>query len=145
MGDTNAGSAFKDLKAGHLAIRTSEYEALIKWYGEKLDFRLIHEWTVGDMQLAFMALPNDSTFLIEILGIKDPKPVNTLEGNLGYDHLCFHVENLDETLQELNKRGVPVIRSFSVPAIGKRVAFIADPFGHKIEFCEDLKQRAITL
>ena len=137
--DTFSESQFKDIKAGHVAIRTTEYKTLIKWYEEKLDFRIIREWTVGEMQLAFIALPNDNNFLIEILGVKTTEQINEVEVKLGYDHLCFNVEDLDKTSEELNKRNVNVVRSFSVPTIGKRVAFIADPFGNKIELCEDIK------
>lgn len=137
--ETDSVSQFRDIRAGHIAIRTTEYSSLIKWYDEKLDFRIIREWTVGEMQLAFIALPNDNSFLIEILGIKETEQIDNFEMKLGYDHLCFNVENLDKTLEELNKRNVSVVRSFSVPAIGKRVAFIADPFGNKIEICEDIK------
>lgn len=136
--ETNSSSQFSDIRAGHLAIRTTEYNALIKWYAEKLDFRLIREWTVGKMQLAFLALPSDNSFLIEILGIENAEQSNDPEVKPGYDHLCFNVENLDKTVEELKKRNVEIARSFNVPAIGKRVAFIADPFGNKIEFCEDI-------
>ena len=136
---TNIASEFSDIKAGHVAIRTTEYNALIKWYKEKLDFRIIREWKVGEMRLAFLALSNENSFLIEILGIENIEQTSNMEVKFGYDHLCFNVENLDITVAELNKRNVEIVRSFSAPAIGKRVAFIADPFGNKIEFCEDIK------
>ncbi len=137
--DKNYVSQFKDIKAGHVAIRTTEYNSLIKWYREKLDFRLVREWTVGEMQLAFIALPNDNSFMIEILGIKETEQLSSVEAKLGYDHLCFNVENLDKTVQELQSRNIEIVRSFIMPIIGKRVAFIADPFGNKIELCEDIK------
>lgn len=137
--DKNTVSQFRDLKAGHIAIRTTEYEALIKWYQEKLDFRIIREWIVGEMQLAFIAPANDNDFLIEILGIKNNEISTKPEPHLGYDHLCFNVQNLDVTLQELIERNVEIVRTFNVPPIGKRVAFIVDLDGNKIEFCQDIK------
>jgi lactoylglutathione lyase len=137
--ETNSVSEFRDIKAEHVAIRTTEYNAVIKWYNEKLDFRLVREFTAGEMQLAFIAPPNNNNFLIEILGIKNTGQFSNQEVKLGYDHLCFNVENLDKTIEELHKRNVEIVRSFSMPVIGKRAAFIADPFGNRIEFCEDIK------
>ena len=136
---TNAASPFQDVKAGHIAIRTTAYDALVNWYQEKLDFRLVREWTAGEMKLAFLALPNDNTFLLEILGVSGAEAANT-DVQPGYDHLCLNVADLDHTLETLKQRGIPVVRSFRTPAIGKRVAFIADLLGNKIEFCADLTE-----
>ncbi|HEY0298467.1 MAG TPA: VOC family protein [Arachidicoccus sp.] len=136
---TNENSKFSDIRAEHVAIRTTAYNDLIKWYVENLDFRIIREWTNGEMQLAFIAPPNDNKFLIEILGIKSVEQISHSEMKLGYHHLCFNVENLDNIIAELNKRDIPITRSFIVPAIGKRVAFIDDTFGNAIEFCEDIR------
>ena len=137
--EKNTASKFSDIKAGHVAIRTTEYDAIIKWYLEKLDFRIVREWTAGEMQFAYLALPNDNDFMIEILGIKSSELIINEEIKSGYDHLCFNVENLDETIEELKSRNITIVRSFSVPAIGKRCAFVTDPFGNKIEFCDDIK------
>ncbi|SDF50595.1 VOC family protein [Cellulophaga baltica] len=136
--DKNTASQFKDLKAGHVAIRTTEYDAIIKWYKDKLDFRLIREWEVGEIQLAFIAPPNDNNFLIEILGVKGIKANDYKDLQIGYDHLCFNVENLELTLKELSERNVIPVRCFKVPAIGKSVAFFSDPFGNTIELSEDI-------
>ncbi|AWI26318.1 VOC family protein [Flavobacterium pallidum] len=132
----NTEGPFSDIKVGHIAIRTADYKGLIAWYQEKLSFRLIREWTAGDMQLAFIAPANDNDVIIEILGtqqIPDAEPIKT-----GYDHICFNVGNLEHTIQALTASGIEIVRCFPVPAIGKKVAFIADPEGNRIEFCEDL-------
>jgi len=135
----NGDSDYSGLKAGHVAIRTTEYAQLIEWYKETLDFRVVREWTVGDLQLAFLALPNDDSFLIEVLGNQATEEQGVSKMKWGYDHVCFHVEDLDKTVAALSKRNVTITRSMRIPAIGKRVAFIADPFGNTIEFCAELK------
>jgi lactoylglutathione lyase len=137
--EKNAESDFSDFKAGHVGIRTTEYKDLLKWYKENLDFRVIYEWIVGELQLAFIAPPNDNSFIIEVIGEKSSENSMGSGVKFGYDHLSFNVENLDTTIEHLKIRNININRSFSVPAIGKRVAFIADPFGNIIEFCEDIK------
>jgi lactoylglutathione lyase len=142
--EKNTMSTLSNIKAGHIGILTSEYDAIIKWYREKLDFRLVHEWTSDEfkMQLAFLAPSNDNNFVIEIFGYNKPEAVDNAEVRYGYNHICFNVDNLDQTIDELQKRNISIVRSFSVPAIGKRVAFIADPFGNTIEFSEELRQQS---
>lgn len=134
----NETSVFKDIKGWHVAIRTTAYTALIAWYQENLDFRLIKEFHAGEMQLALIAPPGDNNFILEVLGVKDNQQSSS-ELKVGYDHLCFNVANLAATMKALQLRNIEIVRTFEVPIIGKRVAFINDPFGNKIEFSEELK------
>ena len=103
----NTNSKFNDFKASHVGIRTTKYNEIIKWYEENLDFRIIRKWMVGDIQLAFIAPPNDNDFIIEIICYDSNEKSN--EGiKLGYNHLSFSVQNLDETIEELTKREIPI-------------------------------------
>jgi hypothetical protein len=47
------------------------------WYAEKLDFRVLHEWPYGEMQLAYLSPADDDDFHLEILAgpIAHPAPV----------------------------------------------------------------------
>lgn len=130
-------SEFKDIRGWHVAIRTTKHQELIAWYQKNMDFRLIKEFNAGEMRLALIAPPGDNNFILEVLGIKDNQEISS-EVKVGYDHVCFNVANLDETLNALKLRDIEIVRTFKVPVIGKRVAFINDPFGNKIEFCEEL-------
>ena len=137
--EKNTLSKFSDCKAGHVGIRTTKYNEILKWYEENLDFRIIRKWMVGNIQLAFIAPPNDNDFIIEIICYDSNEKLANDEIKSGYNHLSFSVDNLDKTIAELTKRNIPIERSFSVPSIGLRVAFISDTFGNTIEFCEELK------
>ncbi|MDR6301903.1 VOC family protein [Mesonia maritima] len=136
--EKNENSVFNDMKGWHIAIRTTNYKELIAWYLKKLDFRLIKEFNAGEMKLALIAPPGDNYFILEILGVKENEEPSS-EVKVGYDHICFNVTNLDKTMAALKSRDIEIVRSFEVPIIGKRVAFINDPFGNKIEFSEELK------
>jgi catechol 2,3-dioxygenase-like lactoylglutathione lyase family enzyme len=91
------------------------------------------------MQLAFLAPPNHNDFVIEIFGYNKPKAVADSETKSGYNHICFNVENLDQAMDILRERNINIVRTFDVEPIGKRVAFITDPFGNTIEFSEDIR------
>jgi len=129
------------MKVGHVGLRTTDYDATIKWYMEKLGFRLIKKWEVKDLKMAFLAPANDDDFFIEVLngGItgshQDPsQPIIS-----GFQHICIEVGNVDDTLAVLRENDVKVLREpFEVPAIGKRCGFIADLFGNVIELTENI-------
>ena len=143
---TNFASPFASLKGNHVAVRVPDYEAAKRWYMEKLDFRFIHYWPFGDLQLAYLAPPTDDNFFLEIIGGANsvPRPDYTdLTDSLrfaGYHHFCLMVESVDETVAELRRREVPiVVEPFDLPDISRRLAFIADPWNNLVEFAEILR------
>lgn len=141
----NTQSPFNQMRGAHVAVRVPDYEASKIWYMEKLDFRLIHEWPFGDLQLAYLAPANDDNFWVELLAGGQPETkanytdLNESLHPAGYHHFCIDVPSVDDTLHELSKRGVTLVgEAFNLPAIGKRLAFIADPWGNLIELAERL-------
>ncbi len=142
----NPQSEFSSMRGAHVALRVPDYEASKKWFMEKLDFRVLHEWPFGDMQLAYLAPANDDNFWIELLAGGNPAPkadYSDLGESLqpaGYHHICMDVKSVDETLTELRKRDVTIVgEAFDLPIIGKRLGFFADPWGNVIELAEVLK------
>jgi catechol 2,3-dioxygenase-like lactoylglutathione lyase family enzyme len=141
----NANSKFNSIKGAHVALRVPDFEASKKWYVEKLDFRVVHEWPFGDLQLAYLAPADDDNFWIELLAGGNPAPrqkFNDLNESLhteGYHHFCLNVTSVDETLAELRLRQVTIVgEPFNLPAIGKRLAFFSDLDGNLIELAETL-------
>ena len=141
----NEASVFSNMRGAHVGLRAKDYNTIVKWYQEKLDFRLLHEWPFGDLQLAYLAPANDDNFWIEILAGGEPMPqadytdLNESLHPAGYHHFCIDVANVDETLAELRRRDVNVLdEPFDLPAIGKRLGFFADPFGNIIELASML-------
>ena len=57
----------------------------------------------------------------------------------GYHHFCLNVTSVDDTVAKLCERGVTIVTEpFELEAIGRRLAFFADPFGNLIELAEVL-------
>jgi len=143
----NTASPFADMRGHHVAVRAPDLETARRWYVEKLDFRVIYEWDFADEKLAYLAPPTDDHFFIEVLGGGEPapqagRPYKDLADSLkygGYHHFCLTVESIDKTVATLRERGVPVVtEAFELPAISRRLAFFADPFGNLIELAEVL-------
>ncbi|WP_457324666.1 VOC family protein, partial [Roseateles sp. P5_E11] len=141
----NAKSPFASMKGHHVAVRVPNFEQAIAWYTEKLDFRVVHQWPYADQQLAYIAPATDDAFFVEILGGGNPPPIpksvySDLGDSLrlaGYHHFCINVDDMDATVAELRRRGVTIVTEpFELPVIGRRLAFIADPFGNLIELAQ---------
>ena len=141
----NTQSAFADMRGHHVGIRVSDFEVAKRWYEEKLDFRVIHEWPFADEHLAYLAPANDDHFMIELLGGGDPLPIEVpvytdLGDSLryaGYHHLCINVTDIEATVSTLRARGVTIVTEpFKLDAISRKLAFFADPFGNLIELAE---------
>ena len=135
------------MKGHHVAMRVPDFEVAKRWFVEKLDFRVIHEWPYADQHLAYVAPPTDDTFFVEILGDGDPKPIpkpvySDLGDSLrlaGYHHFCLNVRDIDATVAELRRREVTIVTEpFELPVINRRLAFLADPFGNLIELAQVL-------
>jgi lactoylglutathione lyase/glyoxylase I family protein len=143
----NPSSVLSSLRGHHAAIRVPDYEAEKRWFVEKLDFRVVHEWPYEDQRLAYVAPPNDDAFFVEILGDGQPGPVakpgyRDLSDSLryaGFHHVCLQVDDVDATVAELRRRGVTIVTEpFVLDVIQRRLAFFADPFGNLFELAEVL-------
>jgi len=143
-------SPFASMKGDHVAFRVPDLEARKRWFVEKLDFRVLDQWTSEDppLRLAYLAPANNDLFYIELIGDGScqPKPHYTnLSDSLrqgGYHHFCLNVANLDNTIAELRRRGVTMVKgAFEVEAINRRLAFFSDPWGNLIELAQIIEKR----
>lgn len=143
----NSASPFADMRGHHVAVRTPDLETAKRFYVDKLDFRVVAEWDYADEKLAYLAPATDDHFYVEVLGGGEPapqdvRPYSDLGDSLkyaGYHHFCLNVESVDQTVANLRERGVLIVTEpFELPAISRRLAFFADPFGNLIELAEVL-------
>lgn len=58
------------------------------------------------------------------------------KGSRGLDHIGFRVKNMDETLEDLKKKGVRVAIGPNVTPAGVKFAFIDGPEGIRVELVE---------
>src|SRR5215468_2071973 len=144
---TNGDSPFADMRGHHVAVRTPSLAEAKEFYVGKLDFRIVAEWPFADEHLAYLAPPTDDHFYIEVLGGGDTlpeevRPYTDLGDSLkyrGYHHFCLDVTSVDATIAALRSRGVTIVTEpFVLPAISRKLAFFADPFGNLIEIAEVL-------
>ncbi len=57
----NPNSPFANLRGNHVAVRVPDFEKAVRWFVDKLDFRVVHEWPFADQKLAYVAPANDAS------------------------------------------------------------------------------------
>ena len=143
----NQRSPFASMKVHHFGVRVPDFAAARRWYVEKLDFRVVHEWRFADLNVGYLAPASDDTFFVELLGDGQPgpapKPVyRDLADSLrlgGFHHLCLSIASVDHAAAELRRRDVPLVTEpFEVSEIGRRFAVVADPWGNLIALAQVL-------
>ena len=144
--DRAPSSSLGSLHIDHVALNVPDYEATLAWYRDKLDATIEREWTVDsfpDLKLAYLQVQG---FRIEIvsstqprLGMPGTKDFGEGLRTSGIGHFCFRVDDVDATLAELNRRGVPAfVELGSYPDAGVRLCFVKDNNGNLIEFVTPL-------
>ena len=121
----------------HIAIRVVDYAGTLRWYKEKLDFRVDAEWPYGGMQLAYLS---NGSAKVEVLGgataepHSDPISLEPTFQHEGVNHFCLAIEDFHGTLAELRGRGVEFVgEPFVVEEINRNLAFVKDNSGNLIE------------
>ncbi len=142
-----AQDALSNAKASHVCIRVENFKETIKWYTEKLNFKVEQQWKAPHIDsLADFAYISFNGFMIEIIGggkvnnvIPAAKTVLEEFTSFGYRHLCFDVDDVDAVYAQLQKRGVHFLRApVTNNTIRKRILLIQDNNGLVIEFAQNL-------
>lgn len=122
-------------KIHHVAIIVSDYEKSKLFYTEGLGFSIIREnyrkergdykldLKLGDCELELFGIPNS------------PKRLSYPEA-CGLRHLAFYVDSVEETVKELNLRGIETEPIRLDTYTGKRMTFFHDPDGLPLEIHE---------
>lgn len=133
------------MKHDHVAILTTNYDALKNWYVEKLDFKVSKEWTVDFMPGMRLCYVSRGDMNIEIIGDLPPQtvvedsedPIANLKPS--YNHFGINVPNMEETLSQLKAKGIePAAPVMEIPQAGIKAAVITDIDGNVIEFIENI-------
>lgn len=119
------------MKLSGSAIHVNDLNQSIDFYENILNLKLDIKVDAGEFDIAFL---NSDSFRIELLAAKDKKEVTHTENVI----FRFDVDSLDETIKELNSKGISVHSGPFKPAPNVQFFFIKDPNGVLIQFAEQL-------
>lgn len=136
---TKTSSPFTAFRPDHIGLRVADLEAAIAWYANTLDFRVMHTMALGERRFVYLAPPVHDDVWIELLGGQKTSPRRQTDDAMlsGWDHVCLRVDNADDAIAELRRRGVTIVREpFDVPPISRRIAFFSDPWDNLFELVQ---------
>ena len=117
----------------HTRMRVSDMKATLRFYCDVLGLEVVDQKvSPRGSHLAFLAVPN-SEELIELCSFPTSGPVTVQEDLV---HLAFEVENLEETVQELQAKNVPITDGPTQSSSGSKFIFIDAPDGYEIELIQ---------
>lgn len=117
----------------HTRMRVSDMVQTLTFYRDILGLEVVEQKvSPRGSHLAFLAVPN-SEELIELCSFPASGSVNVQEDLV---HLAFEVEDLNQTIQELHIKGVPITDGPTQSSSGSRFIFIDAPDGYEIELIQ---------
>lgn len=120
----------------HISVICSDYERSKSFYTEILELEIIREVFREERKSHKLDLSLNGIYVLELFSFPDPQPRLTRPEACGLRHLAFEVNNLEETIEQLLKKGVEAEPIRLDEQTGKRFSFIADPDGLPIELYE---------
>ena len=123
-------------KVHHIAIICSNYEVSKHFYTEILELEILKETYREARQSYKLDLKVNGVYQVELFSFPNPAARPSRPEACGLRHLAFEVEDIEEGIADLYKKGV-VTEPIRIDEItGKRFTFFADPDGLPLELYE---------
>lgn len=134
----------------HIALRVSQLEPALAFYGDGLGFRETSRFEVeGGPSLQMLDVEGglEAIFLerdgvrLELLKVNVPEAAELKVKNeitLGWGHIGIRVDDVEQTAEELVALGGRVVESsrYGNAELGSKVLYVADPNGALIELIQ---------
>ena len=120
----------------HIAIISSDYQKAKDFYVDKLGFKVKREVERKDRDDFIITLEAPNGIEIELFIERNPPRRITRPESAGLRHLAFRVQDIEESVEKLNKKGIETEEIRIDPQNGKRMTFFMDPDGLPLELHE---------
>ena len=120
----------------HIAIISSDYQKAKDFYVDKLGFKVKREVERKDRDDFIITLEAPNGIEIELFIEKNPPRRVTRPEAAGLRHLAFRIQDIEESVEKLNKKGIETEEIRIDPQNGKRMTFFMDPDGLPLELHE---------
>jgi glyoxylase I family protein len=120
----------------HIAIICSDYEKSKDFYVNKLGFTIIEETFRESRNSYKLDLGFGNHDRIELFSFPNPPARPSNPEACGLRHLAFLVEDLEQTIAELQAKEITVEKIRTDKLTGKKFTFFKDPDGLPLELYE---------
>lgn len=120
----------------HVAIICSDYEISKKFYVDVLGFSIIEETYRKERKSYKLDLKVGETDQIELFSFPNPPERPSKPEACGLRHLAFEVNDIHESVAQLQAKGIPVEDIRIDEITGKKFTFFKDPDNLPLELYE---------
>ena len=120
----------------HIAIISSDYQKAKDFYVDKLGFKVKREVERKDRDDFIITLEAPNGIEIELFVERNPPRRVTRPEAAGLRHLAFRVQDIEKSVEKLNKKGIETEEIRIDPQNGKRMTFFMDPDALPLELHE---------
>ena len=123
----------------HISLNVKDIKASIEFYGKVLGFRQLETVPFEGFSLVYFQIPGGGRLELFDYGGKNPK-TDRDETEVGWRHLAFEVDDVDEAERHLRGHGVKItLAATDLPSLGSRAILFLDPNGITLEYCQKMK------
>jgi len=117
---------------GHVCYTVKNIEVSIDFYTNKLGFKHAFDFRneKGERGGAYLKIGNEGRSFIELFQAQEIKEVTA--NTVGYQHLCIEVDDINQTKNELNAKGIETTEPYFAMDNAWQI-WIEDPDGNRIE------------
>jgi len=120
----------------HVAIICSDYERSKHFYVRTLGLKVVREIHRRERNSRKLDLMVGNQYQIELFSFPNPPTRPTRPEACGLRHLAFEVENVEEAVEDLRRKGVEVETIRVDETTGRKFTFFQDPDELPIEIYE---------
>jgi len=117
----------------HGAFRVRNLEESVKFYTEKLGFKVVSEYTAEQYSEKGLIMELDGARL-ELIERTDEEYVPVPPERPYCPHLCFEVQDMEETLAMLKRNGIPVLDGPNLIPDSETWVYFTDPDLNVLEY-----------
>jgi len=129
-------------RLAHVALVVNDYDEAIKFYTEKLNFRLVEDTKLSETKRWVMIAPTGSGECCLLLAKAASEEQKSRIGNQtgGRVFLFLNTDNFKRDYDNLKAQGVTIVREPSVEEYGT-VAVFSDLYGNLWDLIEPIKKK----
>ena len=119
----------------HIHLRTKQTRAMAEYFEKMFDAKIIESVQSDGVPRIDLDIDGLMVFIAEVPADTDI-PASPREPHTGLDHFGFRVDNLDETVAELKRRGADIAVEPHTIRPGVKIAFVRAPEDVRIELLQ---------
>jgi catechol 2,3-dioxygenase-like lactoylglutathione lyase family enzyme len=128
-------------RIAHITLVVDDYDEALKFYIEKLNFRLVEDTVLSETKRWVIVAPPGSGECSLLLARAADNEQQSRVGNQtgGRVFLFLYTDNFDRDFENLKARGVSIVRGPSIEKYGT-VAVFADLYGNLWDLIEPVRK-----